>query len=173
MLHYLFIGATWLIGSLGVGGAIAAIAAAVYLGPSAAMAILEPLCAKFIACTKCVVAVACVLATVGAYWVGHHTAENSCHADERNSELIAQRQDTLNAQKAAADEANRAIDIEVSASDQHKKDLAYIAALNQRPDNCPFDGASPDGLPGARPAAAKPSRGTKPADKASRSPASR
>jgi hypothetical protein len=162
VIHYIFIGLTWALATFGVVGAIAAIAATVYLGPATVLAIIEPLFAKFVACTKCVVAVVFVLATVGAYWVGHHQAEKECSADEKNSELAAQRQDTINAQQAAADEANRAIDIEVTADDQHKKDLADIAALKTRPPTCAFDdidsGSANTGgvLSKFRPAKAKP-----------------
>ncbi len=72
MLHYIFVCATWLIGTLGVVGAAAAVAGTVFLGPAAMMAIVQPILARFITCARCVATVVFVLSTVGAYWVGHH-----------------------------------------------------------------------------------------------------
>lgn len=72
MLHNLFIGLTWLIGGLGVVGTVAFIAGLIILGPVAVRAIVVPIVEGFFACTKCVAAAVFVLATVGAYWVGHH-----------------------------------------------------------------------------------------------------
>ncbi|MDB5610366.1 MAG: hypothetical protein JWP25_7266, partial [Bradyrhizobium sp.] len=111
MIHYVFVAATWLIGVVGVGGAVVTAVAVVYLGPATVMAIVRPIFAKFLACTKCVVAVVFVLSTTAAYWVGHHQAETQCRADELNSKLAAERADTAAQVKAAADEANRAIEI--------------------------------------------------------------
>jgi hypothetical protein len=70
MLHNIFIGLTWLIATLGIGGAAAAVVAAVFLGPAGAIAIVEPILARFLACTFCVIATTFVIATVFAYWVG-------------------------------------------------------------------------------------------------------
>jgi hypothetical protein len=70
MLHYGFIAATWLIGVFGVGGAAAAVAACVFLGPTAAIAIVGPVFQKFLACIWCVVAVVFFLSTTGSYWIG-------------------------------------------------------------------------------------------------------
>lgn len=72
MLHHLFIALTWLIGVIGITGAIALIVGVCLLGPAAVTAIVGPVLAKFLACAWCVAAVVFVLATVGAYWVGHH-----------------------------------------------------------------------------------------------------
>lgn len=72
MLHNIFIGATWLIGILGVTGAGAAVAAVVFLGPAAFVGIIRPILVTFIACTKCVALVVFVIATVGSYWVGRN-----------------------------------------------------------------------------------------------------
>jgi hypothetical protein len=70
MINYAFISATWLIGIFGVTGALATVAAFVFLGPTAVIAIVGPILQKFIACTWCVVATVFFLSTTGAYWVG-------------------------------------------------------------------------------------------------------
>lgn len=72
MIHNLFIGATWLIGILGVAGTAAAVAAVVFLGPAAFIGIVQPILVKFITCMKCVAVTVFVLATVGSYWVGRY-----------------------------------------------------------------------------------------------------
>lgn len=72
MLHFVFVAMSWLIATLGISGAAAAAAAAVYLGPAAALGLFGRLLAGFMACTRCVVAAVFVLATVGSYWVGRH-----------------------------------------------------------------------------------------------------
>lgn len=148
MLHYVFITATWLIGIAGVGGALAIAAAAVVLGPAVLIPIIQTFATRFIKCTVCVVVTVFILATVGAYWVGHHSAVLDCRDEKKESELAAQRQDNVNAQKAAADEANRAIDIEVNANDQHTKDLAEIEKIKLRKaPGCAFDDIDAGGVP--------------------------
>jgi hypothetical protein len=139
MLHYFFIGATWLIGTLGVAGAAATIAGLVFLGPAAVAAIVQPIFAKFIACTTCVVLTAALLSTVGAYWVGHHQAEVQCRAADLAAELRNREIDLENASKARSDETERANKIEGDSSDQHAKDLKEIADLKTRPATCIFD----------------------------------
>lgn len=72
MLHFVLTAASWLIGVVGVGGAIGAIAATVTIGPAATFAIVGPIVSRFLACAKCVAVVVFVLSTVGSYWVGRH-----------------------------------------------------------------------------------------------------
>lgn len=162
MLHYVFVGATWLIGLLGVGGAVAAIAGAVFLGPTAVVAIIQPLAVKFIKCTACVVVVVFVLSTVGAYWVGHHQMAIECRNADLAAELRNREIDLENASKARSDETERANKIEGDSSEQHTKDLKEIADLKKRPPTCAFDdvdsGSVPDDKPG--PGSAKPPAGT-------------
>lgn len=148
MLHYVFITATWLIGIAGIGGALAVAGAVVVLGPAVVIPIIQTIAARFIRCTVCIVVTVFILATVGAYWVGHHSAVLDCRDEKKESELAAQRQDNIAAQKAAADEANRAIDIEVSANDRHTKDLAEIEKLKLRKaPACAFDDIDAGGMP--------------------------
>lgn len=165
MLHYGFIAATWLIGVGGAAGAAAAIVGVIFLGPAAVQAIIVPIFKRFIACGPCVVLTAALLATVGAYWVGHHTAVKDCRDEKANSIIAAQRADNIAANKAAADEANRAIDIEVNSDAQHKLDLATIEGLKGRPNaSCAFDDDDIGGmLPSLRAAAKKTPSRAKPA----------
>ena len=147
MLHYVFIGLTWLIGTVGVAGAVAIIVAVIYLGPAAVLAIIEPLFARFIACIPCIVFVVFVLATTGAYWIGHHQEAKQCKAAELAAALRNTQIDRDNAVKAKADETNRANQIETDANDQRRKDLADIALLKNRPATCAFDDTDAGSLP--------------------------
>lgn len=148
MLHNLFIGLSWLIGGLGVVGAGAFIAGLVFLGPVALRAIVAPIVEEFFACTKCVAAVVFVLATVGAYWVGHHEAENECRAADLAAALRNAQFDLDNAVKAKADESQRADAIEETSNARHQKDIAANAALALRAASCAFDDIDAGGLPG-------------------------
>jgi hypothetical protein len=165
MLHYFFIGMTWLIGAVGVGGAIATIVGLVTLGPAAVVAWFEPLLVKFLSCLWCVVAVVFLLSTVAAYWVGHHTAEGESRAAELAAELRNKQIDLDNATKAASDESTRANTIEAQANDQHAKDETYIAELKNRPDPaCALDDSDlPVGVrvPKPRARSAKPAAGAR------------
>lgn len=151
MLHTIFITATWLIGLFGVGGAVAAVAGLVFLGPAAVTAIVEPLLAKFIACTWCIVAVVFVLSTTGAYWVGHHEEEKACRAADLAAELRNAQIDRDNAVKAQADESQRADTITETSNAQHQKDLADIDALSKRPATCAFDDTDAGVVPAGKP----------------------
>lgn len=151
MLHYAFIGATWLIGLVGVGGAIAAVAAGVILGPAVVIPIVQVAATKFIRCTVCVVATVFVLATVGAYWVGHHEAVVACHDADLAAELRNREIDLENASKARSDETERANKIEGDSSEQHAKDLKEIADLKKRPPTCAFDDTDAGGVPNDKP----------------------
>lgn len=121
---------TWIlgiVGTLGIGGCIAVYFLFPALVPVITAA-LGNLIRRFLACGWCKIIAGGFLIFFVGWWLGHHKAELDCRAAELNSELAAQRQDNTIAQQAAADEANRAIDIEVTASEQHKKDLAFIAS---------------------------------------------
>lgn len=158
-LHSLFIAATWLIGLFGVGGAVAMIAAVIFLGPAAVVAVIEPLIAKFMSCLWCIVAAVFLLATVGSYWVGHHTAVVACREDQLAAALRNKQIDLDNAKKAKDDETERANKIEVGANDQHEKDAAYIEQLKNRPDTaCVLDDPDLLGVPNHQsgPGGAKP-----------------
>lgn len=132
-----------LIGTFGVGGAACFIAGMVFLGPSAMMAIVQPILTKYLECTKCLVATVFVLAAVGAFWVGHHEARKECKEDELASQLAAQQADTKIAKKAQADAVAKANSIEAKANAQHKKDLSYINSL-QGKGGCALDGTPLD-----------------------------
>lgn len=139
-MHYVFVTATWLLGTLGVAGAAAAIAGCIFLGPVAVQTIVAPIISKFISCTKCVAVAVLILSAVGSFWIGHHSAVVDCRDEKANSIIAAQRRDITIAQQAAADEANRAIAIETEAKDQHEKDVATIEGLKSRPNAaCAFD----------------------------------
>jgi hypothetical protein len=161
MINQAFVVATWLIGVLGVGGAIAAVVAIVFLGPAAVIAIVEPIFARFIACRACIVVVVFVLATTGAYWVGHHQAAQECREADLAAELRNREIDLTIASTARSDETERANKIEANASEQHAKDLQDIADLKKRPPTCIFDdtdaGSVPDDKPG--PSGAQPPAG--------------
>lgn len=162
MLHYVFVAFTWLAGFLGVGGAVAFAAACLYLGPAAVMAFVGPLISRFLACAKCVAICAAVLATLAAYWVGHHQAAAECRADELNSRIAAQEADVAAATKAKHDETQRANKIESDANAQRNRDLKEIDKLKRRRKaGCLFDdddaGTGSRGLLPARPFGAKPS----------------
>lgn len=131
-LHGVMTFVSWAIGILGVGGVVAAIAAAIFLGPTVVIAIVQPAFSRFLACTKCVVATVFVLATVGAYWLGHHEAVKACRADALEAELRNEKIDAQAARDAKADETRRADEIQQKAKEQHDTDQAYIAALQKR-----------------------------------------
>lgn len=146
MLNYFFVAATWLIGTLGVTGAVGVIVAAVILGPTAVIEIARPLLTRFLSCLWCVVAVVFLMATVGAYWVGHHEAVSDCRAGELAAKLRNQQIDLDNARKAEADEASRANTIEEKANARQKDDADYIAHLEARP-ACSLDDSDLGGVP--------------------------
>src|SRR5579859_1871655 len=100
MLHTLFIGATWLIGTLGVTGACVAVAATVFLGPTAAIAIVQPFVSRFLACTACVIATTFILATVFAYWVGREGEYDRGYA-KAIAEIAAENEAALSRATAA------------------------------------------------------------------------
>jgi hypothetical protein len=135
--------AAWAIGVLGVGGAIAAAAAAIILGPTVVIAIVRPIVTRFLACTQCVVATVFVLTTVSAYWLGHHQAAKECRADQLETQLRNEKFDTAQALKAQADEKRRADDIEREAKAQHDQDQAYIERLKAKP-ACALDDSDLD-----------------------------
>jgi hypothetical protein len=137
-LNSLMTFAAWALGTLGVGGVIAAIVAAVIFGPTVVIAIVRPIVERFLACTKCVIATVFVLATVAAYWLGHHQAVTECRADELEAKLRNARIDAKAAADAKADEKRRADDIEREAKKQHEQDQAYINRLTSKP-ACAFD----------------------------------
>lgn len=132
---------TWIlgiVGTLGIGGCIAAY----FIFPALIPIIIKALgglLERFLACFWCKIISGAFLIFFVGWWLGHHKAELECRAAEKNSVLAAQRQDTIAQQQATADEANRAIDIEVSAKDQHDQDLRDIAALKSRASTCAFD----------------------------------
>jgi hypothetical protein len=161
MLHYVFIGATWLIGIFGVGGAITAAVACVMLGPAVVIPIVQSAFVRFIQCTWCVVAVVFVLSTTGAYWVGVHQEAQKCRANDLAAELRNREIDLENASKARSDETERANKIEGDSSEQHAKDLSDIAELKKRPATCAFDDID-SGMPDdkSRPGNAQPPAGT-------------
>ncbi|WP_438278064.1 hypothetical protein [Nitrobacter sp.] len=135
--------AAWAIGLLGVGGAIAAAAAAIILGPTVVIAIVQPILARILSCTRCVVAAVFVLAMVGFYWLGHHQAAKECRADQLEAQLRNEKFDTAQALKAQADEKQRADDIEREARAQHDQDQAYIERLKAKP-ACALDDSDLD-----------------------------
>jgi hypothetical protein len=172
MIHYVFIAATWLIGLFGVGGAIAVIAGLIFLGPAAVAAIVQPLVTKFMSCIWCIVVVVFVLSTTGAYWVGIYHEASLCRADELSAKLRNAQIDRDNAVAAKTDESNRANQIETDADDQHRKDLADIASLKNRPPTCAFDDVDSGGVPNNKSGAgvAQPSSGAGTADAKSAGP---
>jgi hypothetical protein len=145
MIHYLFLGATWLVGVAGIGGALAIAAGCIFLGPAAVQAIVQPLLVRFLACRACELALATLLALLAAYWIGHHTAAAECKADALAQELAIKQADVDNANKAKDDAINRSAQIESKASGQHDKDLEYISALKKRP-ACALDSGDVGGL---------------------------
>lgn len=149
MLHTVFIALTWLIGALGLTGALAVIAGCVWLGPTAVIAIARPLLSKFIACARCVALTAAITATVAAYWVGHHQAERQCRADELAAALRNAEIDRDNALQAKADEARRADTIEAATHESQQQAADYIATLQSRATPaCVFDDRDAGGLRG-------------------------
>lgn len=146
MLHFAFTAASWLIGVAGVGGAIAAVIAICVLGPAVVIPVVQAAVEQFIKCIACVAVTVFVLSTVGAYWVGHHQAVVECREVDLAAELRNREIDLENASKARSDETERANKIEVDSSEQHKKDLALIADLKNRPATCAFD-ATDAGVP--------------------------
>lgn len=129
MLQTAFVALTWLIGIFGTGGAVAFVALAVTLGPSAVLRIVEPILSRFFGCMKCVVAVGAVLATIGAYWVGRIDAESDCKARMLASRAAAHRADVRAAVNAAGKESELVKNIEETAKVQHDADLAEIERL--------------------------------------------
>jgi hypothetical protein len=142
-LNSLMTTAAWAIGALGVGGAIAAAVAAVVLGPTVVIAIVQPILTRFLACTKCVVATVFVLAMVGFYWLGHREAVKECRADQLEAQLRNERFDTAQAIKAKDDERQRAENIEREAKKRHEQDQAYIDKLEGKP-ACALDDSDLD-----------------------------
>lgn len=163
MLHYLMIGLTWLIGIFGIAGAVAVIAACIWLGPAVVGAIIGPLLSRFVACTKCILVVVFLLATIASYWLGHHEAVEKCRADGAAAVTRNKNIDERIGKTAGADESDRVTKIEKEANAQHQKDLAEIATLKGRPPTCAFDDvdagiAGAGGLPNdkSRPGSKKP-----------------
>lgn len=158
MLNYVFVAATWLIGAIGVGGAIAAVVACVVLGPATVIAIVEPIFARFIACTPCVVFVVFVLSTTGAYWVGHHQMASECHEDEvaaaLQSKIDAANEDRDAARAAAADASLKLAAIQKQSEDDKERTDQYVHELENRPAAKPDDknpcGLTDDDLRGMR-----------------------
>jgi hypothetical protein len=159
-MHTLMVTLTWALGALGVTGTIAAIAAVIFLGPTAVMAIVQPILSRFLACTACIVASAFLLSTIGSYWLGHHEAERQCRADELNSRIAAQQADLEAARRAKTDESNRASQIESEANEQHQKDSDFIKHLQAQP-GCGFDpdAGAAGGLRGPHAAGTQPAAG--------------
>lgn len=135
---------TWIlsvVGVLGVGGAIAA----AVLFPAVAIPIIQSIATRIIACRSCLYALAIIAACWASWWFGHHQAVLDCRAGELAAKIRNQQIDIENANKAAADEANRAITIEVTADEQRRKDAAYISKLEASP-ACALDDADVGGV---------------------------
>ncbi len=104
-----------------------------------------------LSCRPCLYVLAVVASLGGAWWHGHHTAVLACREAELQAVVRNQRIDLEIANKATVDEANRAIEIEVNASEQRKKDAEYIASLKAIPAcaltdaDLLFDGPRPGG----------------------------
>lgn len=158
MIHHVFVGLTWALGAFGVTGTLALIAALVFLGPTAVIAIVQPVLTRFLACAVCVRTVVFIVAALGAYWLGHYEAKRECRAEEANSLLRAQQADIEAARKAKDDETARANSIESDANEQHRKDTDFIAKLQANP-ACGFDPDAGDGVRSSRPAGPKPPAG--------------
>lgn len=155
MLHTFFTALSWALGSFGVAGTVALIAAVIFLGPAATLAIVEPVLAKFFACTKCVALAAAVIATVGAYWVGIVQERDVCREEIRASREAAEAADTDASRHAQADAALRTASIQQSADEQHRRDLDEIEALKARPSPaCTFDDGDTGSLRHAGPGGA-------------------
>jgi hypothetical protein len=156
---------TWIVGGLiGTVGVVGAICFFV-IGPAVVIPIVQSVVGRIISCRVCLYVILLVASCCASWWFGHHQAVIACKADELAAQLRNQQIDNQIAQKAAADEANRAIDIEVAADAQKKKDAEYISTLEARP-GCLLDDSDIDRLPndGNRaggqnaPSRAKPSR---------------
>lgn len=168
----------WLFGTLGVGGAIAAVAAVLILGPAGALLLIQGIAgvARTVilpAVVKIAKAIVQTRAGVGAIcfvvaWIlaDQHRAnldEATFRQSSLRAELAQKAADLDAARKSAADEADRANTIEANANEQRSKDAAYIETLQSRP-ACALDDADlPDGMRHDRPRAtrAKPSPGTR------------
>lgn len=155
MLHHIFIWATWALAALGVGGAAALIVAMVTLGPAVVQAWLIPAVTRFLRCAWCVASVVFVLATTGAYWVGHHQAATECKAEQLAAALRNQEFDLAEAEAAKRDAETRAKKIEDKASERATADADYIKKLESKPacaldDNDVGAGSVPNDRPRAR-----------------------
>lgn len=145
MINTLFIVLTWIIALVATFGPLAVILGMIFV-PAVAVPLISKIAKAFFDCIPCMIAAAVVVACVGSYWVGHHQAASDCRAAELEAVLRNQKIDLENANKAAADEADRAINIEVTADEQRKKDAAYIKALESRP-GCALDDSDIGGVP--------------------------
>lgn len=145
-MHNVFMWATWAVAAFGVGGTVALVVALLTLGPAVVQAWLVPSLVRFLRCSACVAAVVFVLATVGAYWVGHHQAASECKAGELAASLRNQEFDLAEAQNAKAEAEKRAKEIEKSSAERATQDAEYIKSLEAKP-ACALDDGDIGGVP--------------------------
>lgn len=148
MLHTIMTAAAWLLGIGGVAGLVAAVATLIYLGPAVAAAIVQPIFARFVACTKCVVLVVVVLTAIAAYWLGHHQAANECRDAELSAALRTKQFDADIANETAKEAQEASAESAARAATFEQKVKEYADALKSRPnDACLLtDDDFPDGV---------------------------
>lgn len=69
----------------------------------------------------------------GTYLAGYRAAEASCNAAALRAELATVRVDLANAQKAAADDRQKAQSIEQAANETRRRTDTYVQELESRP----------------------------------------
>lgn len=131
MINTAFVILTWLLGLAATLGPAAVILGLV-VAPAVAVPLISKLGGAFLSCSRCIVAAIAVVMCVGSYWVGHWDAEQDCRAGELAAQLRNVRIDAENARQSAADELQRATQIEAQSNDQRSKDADYIKALESR-----------------------------------------
>jgi hypothetical protein len=124
-----------IVGSLGVAGTIAA----AILFPAVVIPILQAVTRAILNCKPCLIALAIFASLFAGALYGAHVEKAKCRAGQLAAELRNKQIDVANAEKAKADETNRANQIEAESSTRHQSDLADIAKLKSRPPTCAFD----------------------------------
>lgn len=143
MLNQLFVLLTWFLGIASVLGTVGTVAV-IFLAPTMFATVIVPLLRRFLQCLPCIVAAVFVVSTVGAYWVGHHSAVQACDLEKMNSAIAAAHRDAKLQKDAADFEANRALKIQEQADAREKEDAAFISQLKERSKDCGFDSGVPD-----------------------------
>lgn len=120
----------WLVGLLGVGGAVAAF----ILAPSIAAPIATAAINWLLRCRPCLVALALVAAWTAGDLTGRHKANQRCAAAQLRAELAVKNDDLAKARESEADARARVSALEAERAAQKKETESYVESLKRRAD---------------------------------------